>query len=43
MEVFPSDLASLPPAGVEFLRTGQLPGYDDWAHSALADADTAEE
>ena len=43
MEVFPSDLASLNPAGVEFLRTGRLPGYEDVAQSALADADTAEE
>jgi O-antigen ligase len=43
MEVFPGDLASLNPAGLEFLRTGRLPGYEDVAQSALSDADTAEE
>jgi hypothetical protein len=43
MEVFPSDLASLNDAGVEFLRTGRLPGYERLAQSALGDADTAEE
>jgi hypothetical protein len=41
IDVFPSDLASLTPAGVEFLRTGRLPGYDDLAQSALGDADTS--
>jgi hypothetical protein len=41
MEAFPSDFASLNPAGVEFLRTGELPGYDELAESALDDADTS--
>jgi O-antigen ligase len=41
MDAFPSDFASLNPAGVEFLRTGKLPGYDEIAQSALADADTS--
>jgi hypothetical protein len=41
MEVFPSDFASLNLAGVEFLRTGQLPGYEELAESTLAGADTS--
>jgi hypothetical protein len=42
IDIFPSDLASLSPAGVEFLRTGRLPGFEELAQSPLADADTSE-
>jgi hypothetical protein len=40
MEVFPSDFASLNFAGVEFLRTGELLGYEELAESTLDGADT---
>jgi len=41
MEMFPSDFASLNPAGVEFLRTGKMPGYEELAESTLDAADTS--
>jgi O-antigen ligase len=41
MEMFPGDFASLNPAGVEFLRTGKMPGYEELAESTLDAADTS--
>jgi O-antigen ligase len=39
--VFPSDLASLTPAGLEFYRTGVRPGFDEYVQAEPASSDLA--
>ncbi len=42
VDAFPSDLASLPPPALEFLRTGILPGRDVWVQRSQPDAEATD-